>query len=164
MSYQKILVTLDGSVLSELALTQIPHLVTPETVIHLLSVIDTDETARMMAMSEAMVASAALFPEQLTSPDFSQEVIERKTYLSRIAAQLEQAGYRVSWEVVEGGVVGIIVNRALHVCDLILMATHGRTGVNRLVFGSVAEKVLHRMPCPVMLVGPHHDKGSQGAG
>lgn len=161
MGYQNILVTLDGSTLAELALTQLPHLVTSETLIHIISVVDTDETARMMAMSGAMVASTALFPDQLTPPDFSQEVKDRKSYLARIAAQLEQAGYRVSWEVVEGSVVDIIVNRAARGCELILMATHGRTGVTRLVFGSVAEKVLHRMPCPVLLVRPqlaHTDK------
>jgi len=156
MGYQKILVTLDGSALAELALTQIPHLVTPETLIDVLSVVDMDETARMLAMSEAMVASTALFPEQLTPPDFSREVIERKTYVSGVVARLEQAGYRVNWEVAEGSVVDTIINRAARGCDLIVMATHGRTGVTRLVFGSVAEQVLHRILCPVILVRPPH--------
>jgi nucleotide-binding universal stress UspA family protein len=40
-------------------------------------------------------------------------------------------------------------------CDLIVMATHGRRGLSRLVLGSVAEAVLRRAPCPVLLVkGP----------
>jgi nucleotide-binding universal stress UspA family protein len=38
--------------------------------------------------------------------------------------------------------------------DMIVMGTHGRTGVNRLLFGSVAEKVLRRAPCPVLAVRP----------
>jgi nucleotide-binding universal stress UspA family protein len=39
--------------------------------------------------------------------------------------------------------------------DLIVMGTHGRTGVGRLLMGSVAEKVLRRAPCPVLTVkGP----------
>jgi quercetin dioxygenase-like cupin family protein len=37
-------------------------------------------------------------------------------------------------------------------CDLIVMGTHGRTGLNRLLTGSVAEEVLRKAPCPVMVV------------
>ena len=35
-------------------------------------------------------------------------------------------------------------------CDLIVMGTHGRTGIERLAFGSVAEEVAHKAPCPVV--------------
>jgi nucleotide-binding universal stress UspA family protein len=37
-------------------------------------------------------------------------------------------------------------------CDLIVMGTHGRTGLRRLVMGSVAEEVLREAPCPVLSV------------
>jgi universal stress protein A len=37
-------------------------------------------------------------------------------------------------------------------CDLIVIGTHGRTGLERLLLGSVAEKVLRRAPCPVLTV------------
>jgi universal stress protein A len=37
---------------------------------------------------------------------------------------------------------------------LIVMGTHGRTGLSRLVLGSVAEQVVRRAPCPVLTVGP----------
>jgi nucleotide-binding universal stress UspA family protein len=36
--------------------------------------------------------------------------------------------------------------------DLIAMGTHGRSGLNRLIFGSVAERVVASAPCPVLTV------------
>jgi nucleotide-binding universal stress UspA family protein len=46
-----------------------------------------------------------------------------------------------------------IVNYAdEHEIDLIVMGTHGRTGVARVLLGSVAEKVVRKAPCPVLTV------------
>lgn len=39
-------------------------------------------------------------------------------------------------------------------CELIVLATHGRTGLGHLFVGSVAENVVHRAPCPVLTVRP----------
>jgi nucleotide-binding universal stress UspA family protein len=39
--------------------------------------------------------------------------------------------------------------------DLIVMGTHGRAGVSKVLMGSVAEKILRQSPCPVLTVGPH---------
>lgn len=44
--------------------------------------------------------------------------------------------------------------------DLIVMSSHGRTGLQRLKLGSVAQKVLRQVPCPVFLVPPHAAKPS----
>lgn len=55
-----------------------------------------------------------------------------------------------------GDPVGTIVDQALTIpSDLIVMGTHGRSGFNRLLHGSVTEQVLHRAPCPVLTVPPH---------
>ena len=39
-------------------------------------------------------------------------------------------------------------------CDLIVLATHGRTGLRHVLMGSVAENVVRRAPCPVLIVRP----------
>jgi nucleotide-binding universal stress UspA family protein len=53
----------------------------------------------------------------------------------------------------EGDAAKGIVNAAQATqCDLIVMGTHGRTGLSRLLMGSVAEKVLRSAPCPVLTV------------
>jgi nucleotide-binding universal stress UspA family protein len=45
--------------------------------------------------------------------------------------------------------------------DLIVMGTHGRSGIKRALLGSVAENVVHRAPCPVLVV---HSDDAQPAG
>ena len=47
-------------------------------------------------------------------------------------------------------------------CDLIMMGTHGWTGFNRVLFGSVAERVIQRAPCPVLSI-PHREASDVSA-
>jgi nucleotide-binding universal stress UspA family protein len=47
-------------------------------------------------------------------------------------------------------------------CDLIIMGTHGWTGFNRALFGSVAERVIQRAPCPVLSI-PHREEADISA-
>jgi nucleotide-binding universal stress UspA family protein len=46
--------------------------------------------------------------------------------------------------------------------DLIVLATHGRTGVKRLLIGNVAEKVVRHAPCPVLTVRSRRSKKNSG--
>mgnify|MGYP003288102568 CR=1 FL=1 len=62
-------------------------------------------------------------------------------------------------EVVRRVVVGIPYRKIIEVAaeeqaDLIVMATHGRTGLSHLVMGSVAERVVRTAPCPVLTIRP----------
>ncbi len=57
-----------------------------------------------------------------------------------------------------------IINTAVaENCDLILMRTHGRTGLDRFLFGSVAEKVVHKSTIPVLTLRPEGGQGSDKA-
>lgn len=44
--------------------------------------------------------------------------------------------------------------------DLIVIATHGRIGIDRFILGSVAEQVVARAPCPVLIVPPRRREGT----
>lgn len=55
-----------------------------------------------------------------------------------------------------GDTVDTILDRALNLsADLVVIGTHGRSGFNRLLLGSIAEQILHRASCPVLTVPPH---------
>jgi nucleotide-binding universal stress UspA family protein len=59
----------------------------------------------------------------------------------------------IEHRLVEGDPAGEIVQLAEETqCDLIVMGTHGRRGLSRLVMGSVAENVIRHAPCPVLTV------------
>lgn len=62
---------------------------------------------------------------------------------------------RTQVHVAQGGAADEIVRLArARRADLIVLGTHGRTGLTRLALGSVARQVLHLAPCPVLTVGP----------
>jgi nucleotide-binding universal stress UspA family protein len=81
-------------------------------------------------------------------------VREAEEYLARVAARLERDGTRsVQTSVWYGPPVSAIVEAAqLRGADLIVMSTHGRSGLGRLVLGSVAEAVLRSTTTPILLV------------
>jgi nucleotide-binding universal stress UspA family protein len=51
----------------------------------------------------------------------------------------------------------IIEYAQTHSIDIIVIATHGRTGLEHLIFGSTAERVVRESPCPVLTIHPPHD-------
>lgn len=69
--------------------------------------------------------------------------------------EVDTAGITLTTTLFEGDAVTRILDRATDWnADLIVMGTHGRSGFERLLLGSVAEKVLRKAPCPVLTVPP----------
>jgi universal stress protein A len=67
--------------------------------------------------------------------------------------ELRTRGIEASWRVQTGVPVEEIVQMAARErADMIVMGTHGRTGLNRALLGSVAERVIRLAPCPVLTV------------
>lgn len=88
-------------------------------------------------------------PQQLV--DLNSE-LERR--LATAKAEAVQAGAReISTELLQGPPPNEIVNFAQQkAMDLIVMGTHGRTGIKHTLLGSIAERVLRKAPCPVLTV------------
>lgn len=71
--------------------------------------------------------------------------------LSPTVEKLETAGLKVEGHAAYG-VIATEILRAAQEADLLAMTTHGRTGVQRWWFGSVAEEVLRQAACPLLVV------------
>ncbi|MFN8612782.1 MAG: universal stress protein [Vulcanimicrobiota bacterium] len=92
----------------------------------------------------------------LTARDYTllNNTQEVKNYVSHLEAQLRQLdghGLDLDYHVIDGEASDSIVHFAeQHHCDLIVMSTHGRTGVRRWILGSTTEKVARQAACPVL--------------
>jgi nucleotide-binding universal stress UspA family protein len=77
------------------------------------------------------------------------------TYLADLKGKLETEGVKVQTEVLEGVPREAITDYAKgNDVDLIVIGTHGYTGMKKLMFGSVALRVLHDAHSPVLLIRP----------
>lgn len=88
-----------------------------------------------------------------------QEEARRKRaaeeYLTRVEKRLKDSNISVRSEVLKGKAADEIVDYAnKHPFDLIVMATHGRSGLSRLVYGSVAANLIYGVSNPIFLVKP----------
>jgi len=76
-------------------------------------------------------------------------------YLRSIAERLAREGYLVTWSVKIGDVPDEIMDVAREIdADVIAMATHGRHGIGRMLFGSVTERIAHESNLPLLLIHP----------
>ncbi len=98
----------------------------------------------------AVGKDAVVSPPEL----FAQTRVEMERKLEGWRAEAERlAGLPVDAAVLAGNPAEELVRFARErFCDTIVMATHGRTGLRRLVLGSVAEKVVRTADCTVMVV------------
>jgi nucleotide-binding universal stress UspA family protein len=82
-----------------------------------------------------------------------EAVIEEEDYLKKLTAKVKYSGVQVDWKVVKGNEAESIADYAKkNEVDLIIIATHGRSGVSRWVWGSVADRVLRSSCVPVLMI------------
>lgn len=163
----KVLIPLDGSGLSRQIVRHVQRLFRPaDCELILLRV--TDPPEGLIANPPRPVSAAWKMPLYESRQDV--ELAEHPTYASQVwenvrsAAEhdllpdvraLKEAGYTVSVLVQSGDAARTIVDVAeREAVDLVAMATHGRTGLRRLVLGSVTESALHELAVPLLLIRP----------
>jgi nucleotide-binding universal stress UspA family protein len=151
MEFNKVLITLDGSDAAARALDAALLIVKPGAKLHLFSVI---ESIPPIAMPFVSPGNGDFATEVMAAENTAQAEARkfRQEYLDGVRSRLAEQGYTVTTEVVGGEVIQAITTVAPNY-DLLVMATHGRSGLGRVIFGSVTEAVLHQMPCP-MLIAP----------
>ena len=129
--FSHVLIPLDGSELAEKALDPLQNLLRPQGKVTLLTIVESLES----------------------SDDPNNPLNQTKSYLEHIASRLKLNGFEVEIELRTGDPAEAIVGFAMHTSlDMIVMSTHGRSGLERLLFGSVTLKVLSTSPCPVLMV------------
>jgi nucleotide-binding universal stress UspA family protein len=134
--FRRILVPLDGAAESEVALPPTRTLaVALGAEVVLLRVVPTNNSTLEVVSSEA--------------------TRDAHRYLDGVASTLDVSPVETEVVVSEGGTADTVAREAqTRAADLIIMATHGRHGLARLLVGSVANGVLSRSHVPVLLVGP----------
>ena len=152
---EKILVPLDGSKVGEAALPCIKDLVAK------LMPGGKVEVTLIQVVSQ-LVHYVVVGEEAVRAPYTPQEIEQMKKkasqYLTETGADLRINGATTNVIVVVGRAVDEILNAAedLNV-DMIAMSSHGRSGLSRLAFGSVTDKVLHGSNRPVLVVKASKD-------
>jgi nucleotide-binding universal stress UspA family protein len=106
------------------------------------------------ALERAVAAQAGIAAGFVDpTPVIEQERSEATLYLERVGERLINRGLSVVWKQPEGSASEAILEHAqASNADLIALTTHGRGGLGRAVFGSVADEVLRRARCPVLLL------------
>ena len=147
--YRRILVPLDGSKLAECALPYAEALAKGCDTEKVILVSVTERVQGYRAFEDpGQPLGQRLVPEA-----FGKKEKQAQGYLDRIAKAMEAKGINVSTEVLLWKPAEAIVGYAKQSgCDLIIMASHGRSGVSRWAHGSVADKVLRGSPVPVLMV------------
>jgi nucleotide-binding universal stress UspA family protein len=149
--YAHILVALDESQNAEQILPHVEALAQRfDSRVTLVQVTTSAET--IMASTAQSVSFTETMPID-PFPIAQAEAAAAQTYLEGVAGRLRAVGVQVEHEHPDGPAAETLVQRARELgAELIAMTTHGRTGLGRVVLGSVAESVLHRAPCPMLLL------------
>ena len=142
---QRILVPLDGSPLAEQALPAAVALAQATGAeLLLLQVIQTLDEGNQRILFKNEAAAQAAFAQWQTSAE---------TYLQQVAQPIQAQGVACVCRVLLANVVETIIDTAeMAGIDLLVISTHGRSGLRRWFYGSVTNKVLRGVSCPLLVI------------
>lgn len=143
--YQKILVPLDGSALAECVF---PHLEVLARGCQVKNIV----LARVVEPMHVPTGDYVMDPEMIKKFE-TEHRLAAEGYLKTLAAKTSYSGVAVKTEVLNGMPAEVLAEYASkNQVDLILIATHGRSGPSRWVWGSVADRILRSACTPVLMV------------
>lgn len=150
--FRHILVPLDGSELAEKALGPAARIAAAMAG----RAGGEGEPVRLVLLRAATPMAMLAADPMLYDEMMSASLDEAQTYLKATAATLSAGGALVEARSVAGSPADAVVYYAEeNGVDLVVMSSHGRTGSNRWVYGSVAEKVMHHAPCATVIIRAH---------
>jgi nucleotide-binding universal stress UspA family protein len=154
--YERILVPLDGTELAEQALPYAREMATAfKSHLTFLRAISTSEEAFREVAAEPIAVTAPEVTSGVAKNRYESEAEHARAYLTRILARFADSGIAVDSEVIEGDPEWVIEHEAEHLqASLIIMASHGRTGLSRLLHGSVADEIVRSSTVPILLIRP----------
>lgn len=149
--FGKILVCLDGSSLSEQIVpyaTEVARRFGSRVVL-----------LQVLQIPSSLAAASAQGAENVIEEELRRLSYQAHQYLEGIATQMKEKGVPAEVSVIEGTPGDAIVEYASQSgIELIVVATHGRKNIGRLVFGSVADHVMRHSFIPVLSVKPEEVK------
>lgn len=147
--YKRILVPLDGSKLAESALPHAEEVAKGCGTEKLILVSVTERTQGYAAVEDpSKPQGVELVPEAV-----GKQEKQAQRYLGGIAEAIKAKGIKVDTEVLLGDPAEEIVIYVKHPgCDLVVMSSHGRSGIHRWRHGSIADRVFRGSHVPVLMV------------
>lgn len=146
--YKKIMVPLDGSKLAECVFTHLETMVKGCEATEVIIVQAVEPFSIPYGMEVGHFSSL----EQVKEFETHQKT-EAEKYLQEIVARLDKTGVTARGEVIYGKVNEALTDYVTgNAIDLVIMATHGRSGISHGVRGSVAEHLLRSVCTPVLMI------------
>jgi nucleotide-binding universal stress UspA family protein len=144
MQYDRILVPTDLSRFSDLAVKEALEHLRPRGRLYLVHVAEPQ-----YAVVATLESAAPLYDESLTR----RHLKKAQQHLSHLAAKL---GPRVSFKILPGNsaALGLAAEARRFKAQMVVLSTHGRSGLTRLLFGSVAQRLLTLYHGPVLMFRP----------
>ncbi|MFP3976188.1 MAG: universal stress protein [Dehalococcoidia bacterium] len=154
--FGKILVCVDGSELAEQILPYVTEVASRfDSKVVLLQIVTIPSA--MFAMTSGVEAGPP--PPEVTIEQVKMEEKTALEYMERMAQPLLQKGVDVEWITIQGVPHREIVRYAReNQVELIAMTTHGRSGLGRVVYGSVVDFVMRKTGLPMLVIKPQSPK------
>ncbi len=145
--YKTLVVPLDGSKLAECVLSHVETLAKGCQVENIIFLRVVEPFSRIVA------GDYQVFSREQIERINSEMISEAEGYLRELVQSVRYDGVKTRWEVIPGRPTETIAEYATKTnADLIIIATHGRSGVSRWVWGSVADRILRSSCVPVLMV------------